>query len=76
MKLTSGEAAAVLGIRGDHLRKLVQRGRITPVQPGARPLEFWAKDVYDLQVLMRTPSQVAEHDALWAEFDRVLAGQT
>jgi excisionase family DNA binding protein len=77
--LTSAEAAEVLGITPSGLRTLVQRGRLTPVNPGAhlkigRPQqEFLAKDVYDLQVARRTKAEIAWQQALWAEVDRLCA---
>jgi hypothetical protein len=70
--LTSAEAAAVLDVTTNGLRDLVYRGRLTPIVPGARPLEFHAKGVYDLQVERRTAAQRAAHDALWEEYDRAL----
>lgn len=72
MTLTSTEAAEALGIKAPALWKLVERGRLVPIRPGAKPLTFWAKDVYDLQVERRTLAEIAEHDALWAEVDRLL----
>lgn len=74
MTLTSSEAAAALGISAPALWKLVQRDRLKPIRAGAKPLIFWAKDVYDLQVERRTAAQVAQHEALWAEYDLVVAG--
>lgn len=73
--LTSAEAAEALGITTTLLRKLVERGRITPIRPGARPLKFHVADVYDLQIARRTAAERAWHNALWAEIDRVLADQ-
>lgn len=70
MILTSAEAAAELGVNAPAFRKLVQRGRLTPIMPGASPLTFHAKAVYDLQVERRTAADRAWHEALWAEFDR------
>ncbi len=72
MTLTSAEAAEVLGVNAPALWKLVERGRLTPIRPGAKPLTFWAADVYELQVQRRTKAEIAEHDALWAEVDRLL----
>jgi hypothetical protein len=74
VKLTSAEAAEVLGIGTSGLRDLVHRGRLKPITRGARPLTFHAVDVYDLQVARRSPAERAWHDALWAEIDRVVAG--
>ena len=83
MTLTSTEAAEALGITTSGLRTLVQKGRITPIRPGAhlglgRPeLTFHAKDVYDLQVQRRTKAEVAWQEALWAAVDQVVvAGHT
>lgn len=73
MTLTSVEAAEVLGVTTAGLRKLVERGRITAIRPGAHPLTFHAADVFDLQVQRRTPAERVWHDALWARVDRVLA---
>lgn len=75
MTLTITEAAAELGISPAGVRKLVQRGRITPIEPGAHPLRFHAIAVFDLQVQRRTPQERAQHDAIYAEVDAVLAGQ-
>jgi excisionase family DNA binding protein len=72
--LTSSEAAEVLGVTVLTLRQWVHRGKLTPITPGARPLEFWAADIYDLQVAQRTPADIAWQDALWAAVDRVVAG--
>jgi len=72
--LTSAEAAEALDIEATGLRGLVHRGRLAPIRSGAKPLTFWAKDVYDLQVERRTKAEVAWQEALWAEYDRVLAG--
>jgi hypothetical protein len=72
--LTSAETAEVLKVEVCTLRQWIRRRKLTPV-PGTRPHEFWAKDVYDLQVARRTPVQIAWHDALWAEYDRILADQ-
>lgn len=74
MRLTSSEAAEALGITTSGLRTLVSRGRLAPIEAGARPLEFHASDVYDLQVQRRTPGEIAWQDALWAAVDRVVAG--
>lgn len=74
MRLTSTEAAAILGVTTSGLRTLVSRGRLTPIEAGARPLEFHAGDVYDLQVQRRTTAEIAWQDALWAAVDRVVAG--
>lgn len=74
MRLTSTEAAEALGITTSGLRTLVERGHLAPIAPGARPLEFHATDVYDLQVKRRTKADIAWHEALWAEVDRVVAG--
>jgi hypothetical protein len=73
--LTSAEAAEVLGVTTSGLRTLVQRRRLRPINPGARPLEFHATDVFDLQVQRRTKADVAWHAALWAAVDQVVAGQ-
>jgi excisionase family DNA binding protein len=73
--LTSAEAAEVLGVSTSGLRTLVERGRITPLAAGARPLTFHATDVFDLQVQRRTKADVAWHEALWAAVDQVVAGQ-
>ena len=81
MRLTSSEAAEALGITTSGLRTLVSRGRLSPIDPGAhlgpgRPqLEFSAREVYDLQVARRTASEIAWHEALWAEIDQAVAGQ-
>lgn len=81
MRLTSVEAAEALGITTSGLRSLVGRGRLAPIEadahlgPGRSQLEFWATDVFDLQVARRSRSDIAWHDALWAAVDQVLAGQ-
>ena len=69
------DAATALDISTTHLRKLVQRGIITPIRAGARPLRFHTGDVYRLQVARRTPEQVRWHDTLWAQVDSLLADQ-
>lgn len=74
MTLTSSEAAAYLSVTTSGLRDLVHKGRLKPI-PGSRPHKFYAIDVFDLQVARRTAAQRAQHDALWADYDRVLAGQ-
>jgi hypothetical protein len=75
MKLTSGEAAAVLDIGLSGLRMLVKRGKLTPIKAGAHPLEFHAVDVFDLQVARRTPREQAEINSVWSEVDATLAPQ-
>jgi predicted site-specific integrase-resolvase len=72
--LTSSEAAEALKVEVCTLRQWIRRGKLHPV-PGSRPHEFSAAEVYDLQVARRTPDDIAWHDALWAEYDRVLADQ-
>lgn len=64
----------MLDVTTTTLRQLVHRGKLAPITPGARPLEFEAAAVYDLQVARRTPAQVAWQEALWATVDQVVAG--
>lgn len=75
MTLTSSEAADVLGISTGGMRMLVARQTLRPIRPGAHPLRFHALDVYELQVRRRTVRERAEHEALWAEVDTLLASQ-
>lgn len=75
MKLTSSEAAAILGIGASGLRMLVKRGQLTPIRAGAHPLEFHAVDVFDLQVARRTQREHAEISSVWSEVDAALASQ-
>ncbi|NNG20511.1 helix-turn-helix domain-containing protein [Naumannella sp. ID2617S] len=43
--LTSDEAATQLGVTRNYIRVLVQRGHLTPIRPGAKPLRFTSTDI-------------------------------
>lgn len=66
MILTTEEAADMLGVSPDAVRKLVERGRLVPLVPGARPLRFALLDVADVQVARMTDAAVVRLDDLAA----------
>lgn len=67
--VTTDEAAAMLGITPAGVRRMVLRGTLTPVRPGAKPLQFDETQVWALQRTRMTPevrSRLAELAALWS----------
>lgn len=71
MIVSSDEAAVLLGITTTGVRRLVMRGQLTPLTPGARPLEFVEDDVIGLQVRRRTRAEREAHERAVALFERV-----
>lgn len=55
--LTTADAAAMLGITEQGVRKLVERGCLEPLSRGARPLSFWVSDVAELEFQRRSPAE-------------------
>jgi len=66
MILTTSEAAAELGITPFGVRKLVERGRLAPIAPGAHPMRFRLLDVADAQEQQMTKAMRATLDKLAA----------
>jgi hypothetical protein len=62
--LTTNEVAQELGVAPDAVRKLVQRGVLRPLVPGARPLRFALLDVAEVQVRRMSDTDRAQLDAL------------
>lgn len=75
MTLTSQEAARTLGVGTGAVRMLVQRGKLTPIRRGARPLRFHAEDVVALRRDRLTAAERVEIDDMYAEADAELAPQ-
>lgn len=73
--LTSREAAQLLGVQPDTIRKLVERGKLKPQRPGARPLTFWPEDIGRLQATRLLPCQRQAIDDTWAQVDAMLASR-
>jgi len=59
--LTTEEAAAELHIDAATVRKMVERGEVTPLRKGARPLLFRAEDIIEAGQRRLTKAQ---HDRL------------
>ena len=70
MILTTREAADLLRVTPEGVRKMVERGDLRPLMPGARPLRFGLLDVTEAQVRRMS---AAEHDALDTLAARLLA---
>lgn len=62
--LTTTEVAQELGVAPDAVRKLVQRGVLRPLVPGARPLRFALLDVAEVQARRMSEADRARLDAL------------
>lgn len=78
MSLTTDEVAAVLDCGTATVRKLVQRGHLRPIRPGARPLRFTEQAVNALRT-RRWSAQAranrSRHGDTLDEVDRLLAAQ-
>lgn len=61
MILTTEQAAAELHVDAATVRKMVERGEVTPLVRGARPLLFRAEDIIDAGHRRIT---TAQHDRL------------
>lgn len=72
MILTTREAADLLRVTPEGVRKMVERGELRPLVPGARPLRFGLLDVTEAQV--RRMSAV-EHDTLDTLAARLFASE-
>lgn len=59
MTVTTEEAAAILGMTEAGVRKLAERGRLTPVRAEARPLRFREDDVHAYATTRTTASDAA-----------------
>jgi excisionase family DNA binding protein len=62
--LTTTEVAQELGVTPEAVRKLVQRGVLRPLVPGARPLRFALLDVAEVQVARLGRSERERLDTL------------
>ncbi|MBK6556206.1 MAG: helix-turn-helix domain-containing protein [Comamonadaceae bacterium] len=70
MILTTREAADLLRVTPEGVRKMVERGELRPLVPGARPLRFGLLDVTQVQVQRMS---AVEHDTLDTLAARLLA---
>jgi excisionase family DNA binding protein len=78
VSLTTPEVATALGIGEPAVRKLVQRGRLAPLRPGARPLRFHEAAVAALLPTSWRRQQRTNRsqvDDAWAEIDGLVAAQ-
>lgn len=66
MILTTPEVAEELGVSPFAIRKMVERGDLTPLVPGARPLRFSLLDVADVQIKRRSKAERDRLDTLAA----------
>lgn len=57
-RLTTDDVAVVLEVTPAGVRKLVARGDLHPVQPGARPLVFDEVQVWELKHARLRPKQL------------------
>jgi len=73
--MTTTEVAHRLRLTTGAVRKLVQRGTLTPVRPGARPLRFQEADIWRLERARLTEIRRTEIRDTYAEVDAVLASQ-
>ena len=64
MILTTEEAAEELRVTPAAIRKMVERGELVPIVPGARPLKFDLLAVAEAQYRRITASERATLDAL------------
>ena len=64
MILTTSEAAGELRVTPFAVRKMVERGELVPVIPGARPLRFHLLDVADAQARRVTRREAESLDAI------------
>ena len=64
MILTTTEVAAELGVTPFAVRKMVERGDLAPLVPGARPLRFSVRTVADAQVRRMRAGEHARLDEL------------
>lgn len=68
MILTTTEAAEEIGVTPFAVRKMVERGELRPLVPGARPLRFCILAVADAQVRRLREDQRRRLDALAERF--------
>lgn len=64
MILTTQEAADELRVTPFAIRKMVERGELVPIVPGAKPLRFNLLDVAEAQYRRLTQSETATLDTL------------
>lgn len=64
MILTTAEVAAELRVSPFAVRKMVERGELVPLVPGARPLRFGLLAVAEAQYRRITPTETARLDML------------
>lgn len=64
MILTTAEAAEELGVTPFAIRKMVERGELSPLVPGARPLRFGLLDVAEAQARRITAGDRLRLDVL------------
>ena len=69
---TSRDVAVILGITESGVRKLVQRGALTPERPGRRPLRFTRDHVQQVQVCRLGAGHLAFVRSVYAEVDGML----
>lgn len=72
MILTTREAADLLRVTPEGVRKMVERGELRPLVPGARPLRFGLLDVTEAHVRRMS---AAEHDTLDTLAARLFASE-
>lgn len=55
MTVTTGEAAAILGVSDAHVRMLVRRGKLEPLHrlPHPEPMQFWRTTVVEYEYAHR-----------------------
>ncbi len=69
---TTDEAARMLGVQPATIRKLVQRGKLKPIQAGAHPMRFHEPDIWRRQQVMLTPEQRQQLSDAWDEVEAIL----
>lgn len=68
MTVTTAEAAEILQTSEANVWKLVAREKLTPIRPGAKPLEFDEDQVLDLRYQRRTSTDRAQLRAAAEKF--------
>lgn len=69
--LTTDEAARRVGVKPRLIQSWVERGRLSPLRPGAKPMCFREEDVIAAHASTLTAKRRAELDALARELDLV-----
>jgi hypothetical protein len=68
--LTTAQAATFFGVREVTIRQWKMLGYLTPINPRKRPSLYRESDLWRRKADLRSPTEHADLDALWAQIQR------